>query len=198
MPDELHLTPQHGTTRPQQLALALLGIGVAVLAGYILQGFLRALVWALVFAIAIWPLYVRARNRWPPGKHNILLPTLFTLGIALVFLIPLVAVGIQVGREGASVVRLVLQYQKTGIPVPEFLGRLPFGHQAAANWWQAHLSEPAELQQLVGRINREQLVATSESVGAKVLHRGVTSIFTLLAVFFLLREIGRASCRERV
>jgi predicted PurR-regulated permease PerM len=187
MPDERH-DAEPGLTRPQQFALAVLGLGMAVLGAYILQGFLRALVWALIFAIAVWPLYRRARHRWPPRRHNILLPALFTLAVALVFLAPLIAIGIQIGREGASMVKLVTEYQNTGIPVPEFLGRLPAGREAATGWWQSHLSNPADLRALIGRINREQVVTYSESVGAKVLHRGVTSVFTLLALFFLLRD----------
>ena len=55
MPDELHHA-EPGLTRPQQFALTALGLGMAVLGAYILQGFLRALVWALIFAIAVWPL----------------------------------------------------------------------------------------------------------------------------------------------
>jgi predicted PurR-regulated permease PerM len=81
-----------------------------------------------------------------------------------------------------------LEYQRTGIPVPDFVGHLPVGGQALAGWWQANLSDPASLSALVGRINREQVMAYSESIGTRVLHRGAMSVFTLLALFFLLRD----------
>jgi predicted PurR-regulated permease PerM len=108
--------------------------------------------------------------------------------VSLIFLVPLVAVGIEIGREGASVVRLALEYQRTGIPVPGFMPSLPVGSQALTDWWQANLSDPANLSSLLGRINRDQFLASSERVGARVLHRAVTSVFTLLTLFFLLRH----------
>jgi predicted PurR-regulated permease PerM len=179
MPDEL---------RSQRIAVMVLGLALAALGAYILQGFLRAIAWGVIFALSVWPLYCRARRQWPARGHDILLPALFTLAITLVFLVPLVAVGIEIGREGGSVVRMVLEYQRTGIPVPEFVHNLPFGHQALTDWWQANLSDPASLSSLVGRINRDRVLTYSESVGTRVLHRGVTSVFTLLTLFFLLRD----------
>ncbi len=187
MPDEPDPSPVN-TAWAQRIALAVLGLGLAVLGAYILQGFLRALAWGVIFALAVWPLYCRARRGWSVRGHDILLPAVFTLAVTLVFLVPLVVVGIEIGREGASVVRLVLEYQRTGIPLPAFVRNLPVGHQALADWWQANLSDPASLSSLVGRINRDQVLAYSESVGTRVLHRGVTSVFTLLALFFLLRD----------
>jgi predicted PurR-regulated permease PerM len=187
MPDDLHRPPPDAA-RAQQIALAALGLALAALGAYILQGFLRALVWSVVFALAVWPLYCWARHRWPARGHDIMLPALFTLAVTLIFLVPLVAVGIEIGREGASVVRLALEYQRTGIPVPGFVHSLPVGSQALTEWWQANLSDPANLSSLLGRINRDQFLASSERVGARVLHRAVTSVFTLLALFFLLRH----------
>jgi predicted PurR-regulated permease PerM len=187
MPDEFR-RPMPEITRPQQLALAVLGLSLAALGAYILQGFLRALIWGAIFALAVWPLYTRVRRRWPARGHNIILPAVFTLAVTLVFLIPLVAFGIQIGREGASAVRMALEYQRTGIPVPDLLAHLPIGGRTLIGWWQANLSDPASLSALVGRINREQVVTYSESIGTRVLHRGASSVFTLLALFFLLRD----------
>ncbi len=46
----------------------------------VLHPFIPALVWAVILAIALGPLYARAERRWPPGGHNIALPVLFTGG----------------------------------------------------------------------------------------------------------------------
>jgi predicted PurR-regulated permease PerM len=189
MSDELRHPPPDAA-RSQRIALAALGLALTVLGAYILQGFLRALAWGGIFALAMWPLYCRARRAWPARRHDIGLPTIFTLVVILVFLVPLVAVGIEIGREGASVVRLLLEYQRTGIPLPDFVRNLPVAHLALADWWQANLSDPANLSSLVGRINRDHVLAYSESVGTRVLHQGVTSVFTLLTLFFLLRDGG--------
>ena len=187
MLDELDRPPPDAA-KAQRIALAVLGLALAAVGAYILQGFLRALAWAVIFALAVWPLYVRAQRGQPTRGHDIALPALFTLAVTLVFLVPLVAVGIEIGREGASVVGLVLEYQRTGIPTPEFVHHLPLGGQALATWWQANLSDPASLSSLIGRINRDKVLTYSESVGTRVLHRGVGSAFTLLTLFFLLRD----------
>jgi predicted PurR-regulated permease PerM len=55
MPDDLHRPPPDAA-RAQQIALAALGLALAALGAYILQGFLRALVWSVIFALAVWPL----------------------------------------------------------------------------------------------------------------------------------------------
>jgi predicted PurR-regulated permease PerM len=187
MSDERHRPPPE-TATAQRIALAVLGLGLAALGAYILQGFLRALAWGGIFALAVWPLYWRARRGWPARGHDIVLPAIFTLAVTLVFLVPLVAIGIEIGREGANVVRLALEYQRTGIPLPDFLHNLPVGAQALSDWWQENLSDPANLSSLIGRINRDQLLAYSESLGTRVLHRSVTPVFTLLTLFFLLRD----------
>lgn len=77
-----------GGDRGQRLLRALLVAGLLGLGLYILSGFLRALVWALVLAIALWPLFNRVRRRFPPGRHNILWPAVFTGLVALVLLLP--------------------------------------------------------------------------------------------------------------
>jgi predicted PurR-regulated permease PerM len=187
MPDELRFAGPE-PTRSQQVALAALGLTLIVFAAYILQGFLRALVWGVIFALAVWPLYARTRRRWPARGHGMVLPAVFTLGVTLIFLVPLVAFGVQIGREAASVVRAALEYQHTGIPVPEFVGNLPVGGQMVSRWWQANLSDPDSLSALLGRINRDEVIAYSEGIGTRLLHRVLTSAFTLLALFFLLRD----------
>ena len=77
--------------------------------------------WAGVFAIALWPLYSRAVARVGTGRHNILLPGVFTLAVALVFIAPLGLVGIQVAREAHGATEWVRNAQEHGIPEPDFI-----------------------------------------------------------------------------
>jgi predicted PurR-regulated permease PerM len=177
-------------SRLQQFSLAILGIALTVLGLYILQGFVRALLWAAIFAIALRPFYARAERRWPPGHHNILLPLVFTLGVALIFLVPLIVGGVALGSESAALFHTLLEYQRTGVPVPGVVAHLPFARQALGEWWQANLSDPANMQTLLGHINRGQVMAVSETYGGKILHMAVSSGFTMMALFFLFRDGG--------
>src|SRR5471030_2269663 len=93
----------HEPIRAQRAARIVLAAVLIALVLWTLREFLAALVWAGILAIAFWPSYQRAHRRWPSGRHNILLPSLFTLGIALVFVVPLVITGIQAGREVRTV-----------------------------------------------------------------------------------------------
>ncbi|WP_375465413.1 AI-2E family transporter [uncultured Methylobacterium sp.] len=168
------------------LVLALSGLGL-----WILSGFLPALAWAVVLAIALGPLYARAERRWPPGKHNVLLPMLATLLVALVFLAPLVILGVQAAREAHDVIDFAREAEKNGIPAPEFLGHLPFGAAQASAWWTENLSHPDAGSELLHRFDNGSMLGLSRNFGREVLHRAVLFGFSLVALFFLFRD-GRA------
>ncbi|MCI9879375.1 MULTISPECIES: AI-2E family transporter [Methylobacterium] len=168
------------------LVVALAGLGI-----WVLHHFIPALVWAVILAIALGPLYARAERRWPPGRHNILLPLLFTAAVALVFLIPLVVLGVQAAREAHDVVAWARSFEKSGIPVPDFLGHLPFGAAQAQAWWAENLSHPAAGSELLHRFDNSSVIGVTRSLGAQIVRRVVLFGFTLVALFFLFRD-GRA------
>ena len=114
-----------GSSRPQQAARAVLALLLTLLGLWTLYRYLPALIWAPILAIAVWPLYQRATRRWPPGKHNILLPAAFTLVIGLMFIVPLVLVGVQAGKEVRGLYHTIDKAQTDGLPPPEWLGKLP-------------------------------------------------------------------------
>src|SRR3954466_12779911 len=95
--------------RGPQLARITLALGLVLLGLWTLHGFLPALVWAVILAIATWPLYRRTRHRFPAHGHGILLPALFATAIALLFLLPLGLLAIQAGREAGALLRWVTE-----------------------------------------------------------------------------------------
>ncbi|WP_082507842.1 AI-2E family transporter [Methylobacterium sp. Leaf113] len=164
---------------------------VVVLAGlglWVLHHFIPALVWAVILAIALGPLYARAERRWPPGGHNIALPALFTAGVALVFLIPLVVLGVQAAREAHDVAGWVRSFEETGIPVPDLLGHLPFGAAQAQAWWAETLSHPAAGSELLQHFDKSAVLGATRSLGAEIVRRTVLFGFSLVALFFLFRD----------
>lgn len=165
------------------LALALLLLGA-----WTLRAFLPALIWAAILAVGTWPLYGRVKRRWPPGRHNILLPGLFTLGVALLVLVPLGLAGIQLAREGRVVYHFVEGARAHGIGVPDWLPGLPgFGVTAAA-WWRENLADPTGYSEFLARFEHGSAFAFSRQLGTQLLHRTVVFGFTLLALFFLYRD----------
>ena len=165
------------------LAVVLIGLGLWTLHRYV-----PALIWAAILAIAVWPLYQRAIRRWPPGKHNILLPSVFTVLIALLFLVPLVLVAVQAGKEVHGVLDNIAQARSNGIPPPEWLGHLPIGARQATDWWQTNLATPESANELLRRARQSQLVSNSGQIGADIAHRAVLFGFMLLTLFFLFKD----------
>ena len=191
-----------GASRPQQAARTLLATLLTLAGLWTLHRYVPALLWAAILAIAVWPMYQRAVRRWPPGKHNILLPSLFTLVLGLMFIVPLVLVGIQAGKEVRSVYQTIDKARTDGIPPPEWLSHLPLGKQQATNWWQDNLADPDSASALLQRARESNFVSNSGQLGSEIAHRAVLFGFMLLTLFFLFKDgdslteqLRRASAR---
>jgi predicted PurR-regulated permease PerM len=187
--------PENNTTRPQHTALLVLAIALALLGVWTLREFLPALVWACIIAIAIWPLYRRALTRFPPKHHNLLMPSLFTLCIALLLLLPLTLVAIQFAREAHDLFLWIDTLRKTGIPPPDWLSRLPVGAGPAKEWWANYLGNPAGAVELLHQLGRTNVLAATRLFGAQLVHRVVLFAMTLLSLFFVLRD-GESLARQ--
>ncbi|KAA0125272.1 AI-2E family transporter [Methylobacterium sp. P1-11] len=180
--------PPQEHARSQGAARVLLVLTLSALGLWILHEFLPALAWALVLAIALWPVYTRLEHRFPPGKHNILLPTLMTAAVALVFLVPLVILGIQAAREAHDVAEFVRSAEANGVPAPEFLQHLPYGAAQATTWWNDNLGHAQAGSDLLRRFENHSVLGASKNVGREVVHRIVLFGFSLVALFFLFRD----------
>src|SRR5919199_4697799 len=191
MPDGRQANRFAEPRRLQLIARMALAAVLILLGLWTIRSFLPALVWACILAIATWPLYEKAQRRWPPGRHNVLLPAVFTAAIALVFVVPFALLAVQAGREAHSLLLWFYDMQRTGLPVPDWVAKLPFGSQQVATWWQHSLADPAGASELLGRLNRAELVAYTRQLGSQLLHRTILFFFTLLTLFFLFRDGAR-------
>lgn len=182
------MTGPDGASRPQQVMKAALALLLTALGVWTLHGYLPALIWAGILAIAVWPLYQRASRRWPPGSHNVVLPALFTVATGLIFIAPLILVAVQVGREVHTLYEDIADARTEGIPAPAWLDRLPLAGQMATGWWQKNLADPDSAQALLARARKSEFVSNSGELGAEVVHRTVLFGFTLLTLFFLFKD----------
>jgi predicted PurR-regulated permease PerM len=165
------------------LAIALVGLGA-----WILHRFLAALAWAGVLAIALWPLYRRVARALPAGKTRILAPLVATLSVGLIFTVPFIYVAIEGARELHIVVQFLGEAQHNGIPAPEWVPQLPVVGRSLDEWWRTNLSDPNAAQELLGRLNPRSLASSARLYGAEIVHRLIIFGFTLLTLFFLLRD----------
>ncbi len=183
-------------TTPQRVALGVLILCLVLLGLYTLWGFLPALAWAAVFAVALWPFYCRVLAR--AGSHrSTLVSAAFTLGVALVFVVPVVLVGLQIGQEAHAASEWVGNAQEKGIPEPQALQKLPVGQAQVGAWWQQNLADPGQARVLLERVSHGRAGSTGRLVGEQVARRLTLFGFMLLTLFFLFRTGETVSAQLR-
>ena len=170
-------------TNARLLFVAVLGFTAV----YMLDAFIPALVWAGIFGIALRPQYRRLEIRFRTGGHNILLPLLSTLGVALVFMIPLVIIGMQLSHEARTVFSMIMNAREHGISEPAVVSSLPLVGSSVSTWWQENLASPESAAALLRGYARNSMEFSREA-GHQVLHRATQFAFTLVALFFLFRD----------
>ena len=178
----------HEGTGAQHIAIGVLALGLLLLGLFTLRAFLGALVWAGIFAIALWPLYQRAVGRRGTGRHNLLMPAIFTLGVALVFILPLGLIGIQLAGQADQAQDWLQNARDNGVAEPEVLQHLPFGQAQLDSWWQQNLGNPGSARKLVQQATHGHVAHVGRLVGEALVHRLTAFVFTLLTLFFLFRE----------
>ncbi|USI72941.1 AI-2E family transporter [Sphingomonas morindae] len=172
----------------QRRARILLSLALVLLGLWIVQGFLASLIWAAVIAIAISPLYGRVKRRWPKAASGALAPLIATTLIAAIVLVPITVGLFRAAAEAQDAVRWLASARDNGVPVPSWLFSLPVGSQSAVAWWQVHLATPEATRAELARFDNAYLIHHTQLVGKGLIHRSVVFAFTLLALFFVLRD----------
>jgi len=180
-----------------QWALGAMAALFVLLGLWTLKTFLPALAWAAIFAIALWPLYERAAAAAGQAGRSLLLPCVFTAGVALVFVLPLVLLGAELAREAHGIAQWAQNAQANGIGVPPALQSLPWAGPRLAALWQDNLAHPHPVAGLLGRLNQPGLLGEGRAFGASLLRRLTLFGFMLLTLFVLLREADAVTAQLR-
>lgn len=173
-------------TRAHSIAKASLGVLLALFGIWISATFIPSLIWAGIIAVAIDPLYARAEARWPRGRKA-WLPSIATILIAVLVLAPLTIGVIEAAREARTVVAWLADARANGLAEPDWVQNMPFATEIS-NWWQSNLATPEGTALQLDRMRGSLLGGHSAMVGRNLIHRSVVFAFTLIALFFLLRE----------
>ncbi len=178
-----------------RVARIILTLAVVALAGWITAGFLRAILWGGIIAIAIAPLYQRLEARWPGGRRGAL-PALVTLGVAVLFIAPLTMAVVEATHEVHQLALWLTTARAQGIPLPAFVDSLPVGREAVTRWWAATLATPDAA---AGTLDKANVIVLRHTrlFGADVLRRAVAFAFALLTLFFLLRDRAKVAAQAR-
>jgi predicted PurR-regulated permease PerM len=172
------LPPQ---TRPQYLAGIAAALGLLAAAVWMLATFLPALGWAIILAIATWPLFVAARRYSGRTRAAAAVTTL----IALVVLVPLVIAAVEAAREARAIITWVIETRKAGFEAPQWLANLPLIGALLADWLTSRLQDERSI------LSGTEVVSLTEwgrLIGGQAAKRTTTLLFALLIAFFVFRE----------
>jgi predicted PurR-regulated permease PerM len=164
------------------LALALLGLAVWTAAG-----FLPALIWATILAVSLWPLYLKFASHFSSGPSSGA-AFIFTAIVALVVFTPMSLAVYQVAQQGDVFVGWLTEARESGLAVPDWVARLPVAAGSIQSWWRANLSDPKAAGAWLQTINADNASEFLRTVGGQLLHRLFLLLFSLLTLFFLLRN----------
>ena len=169
-----------------------------------LRIFLPALAWALVVAVATWPLYRRfvlllSGYRHGRSHHHharrTLAAAIFTLLIGLILVRPLGIAAIRLGHEAFVLVHRAAASAANGVAPPAWVTGLPLVGSYLADWWTANLAQPGAVRDILSHVNDGFVLVWARALGTELLHRLLLFFFTLLTLFFLYRD-GAAFARQ--
>jgi predicted PurR-regulated permease PerM len=190
LPKSEPIPPLNGTLAPvgRQTArlifsIALMGVGL-----WVSRHFLIPLGWAVILAVALWPMYRPLVARGWFGDGSILQPVIFTLLVGLVLLIPLGFAAVEVGREGQAAAEWLRHAQESGIPEPGWLEQLPIAGSRAGEWWREHLAQPQRAYELHSTFDATSLASWTQAFGTGLLNRAFVFVITMIALFYLFRD----------
>ena len=187
--------PEDDAPPSHRIARVLLALAVVALAAWLTAGFLRAILWGAIIAIAIAPLYARLEAGWPAGRR-IALPALVTLAMAVLVIAPLTVAVIEATQEIHQVEHWIAGARAQGVAVPAFVAALPAGRDVVAKWWTTTLGTPDAAAGTLDKVN-VVVMHHSRLFGADVVRRTVAFAFALLTLFFLLRDRVAVAAQAR-
>ena len=162
--------------------IALLIIGSIV----IVFPFLSAILWAVVFAVTTWPLFVKVEKAL--GGRTSLAAAALTLLLALIFFVPMVYVGSKLVSQASIVFDHAQGLMEKGLgPLPSWLKGLPLIGGKLEGIWRNIGQDTSKLIEIV-KPHIKNILSLIISAGAGMARLVLLTILSLILLFFLLKE----------
>lgn len=163
---------------------------LVVIAGiYFFHGFVVPVLAALVIGFASWPLYRKMLQHI--GGNRTIGATLAIIFIIAFLVVPIgIAISYTIG-EVREWVAWVLDVNRNGASVPDWIAALPGVGLWLTEQWDRHIGEPGaigELIQIVSGANIGNIYRAVIAAGDGVFHLFLTMLFMLIALFFVYRD----------
>jgi predicted PurR-regulated permease PerM len=162
--------------------IALLIIGSIV----IILPFLRAILWGLVFAVTVWPFFIRVEKAL--RGRRALAAAIPTLLFILIFFLPLVYVSSKVVSRAPIALDYAQGLMEKGLgPPPSWLKGLPLvGVRLDGAWREMGQNAPRLIEVVKPYI--KDLLSSTVSAGAGVGRFVLLMVLSLIIFFFFLKE----------
>ena len=165
--------------------IALLVIGSIV----IVLPFLRAILWAMVFAVTLWPYFTKLEKVL--GGRTSLAAVVPTLLLALIFFVPMVYVGYKLVGQASIALDYGQGLMEKGLgPPPLWLKGLPLAGDRLVRIWQDLSHDTPKLIEMV-KPYIKNLLGSMVSAGTGMVQLILMTVLSLIIFFFVLKE-GRS------
>jgi predicted PurR-regulated permease PerM len=154
----------------------------------LLNHFLLSLAWAGLLAVITWPLHQHLLAR---GWTRLASATALVGGLVVMFAAPSLFLLNTVSNEVSTIETLLSQINSTGVPVPEWVARLPMVAKPVMQWWQDHLAVPGGLNLLIQTAAGDMvphLTRTIGTLGPSLLANALYLFLAMLTLFVLYVE----------
>jgi predicted PurR-regulated permease PerM len=169
--------------RAQEKLKIYLSLAILASAIWLLQGFVPAMLWAVVIAIATWPLRVKIAQKVKLSDKGV--AAIMTSAVAVLLFFPIVYALILAASDMEALTGWIVEVQKSGVAVPQWLHSIPKLGDQAVHWWSANLTDPAGFSSFLGSADNAWVKEVAQILGAQAAHRLITLIFTIVTLFFL-------------
>ncbi|AMN40476.1 AI-2E family transporter [Rhodoplanes sp. Z2-YC6860] len=177
--------PIHPATRKAARAVfALLLLAASIWTAF---HFLPALIWSVMLAISLWPLYIKVARWMSHGPSN-LSALLFTLLVTLIIVFPLSLTLYQLAEQSGVLSDLIKRAHDTGINVPEWVDHLPIAATQIAQWWRENLAKPESAAAWLQSLNVDSANSFLTAFGSQLIQRLFLLFMSLMVLFVLLRH----------
>lgn len=160
---------------------------------FVLKPFISALLWALILTFSTWPVF-----RWwvtiLKGNRT-LAASVTTLLLAIVFVIPLVVIGLSFANEATDLISNIRHTLEAGLPpLPDWVKNIPLIGEEIHNRWQVWTADESQFEQFVAPYLKKvkDFILKSTPVIIQALFQILLSIFVC---FFFYRD-GEESARS--
>lgn len=171
--------------RFQETARRISVLLLLLFAFWILKSFLASIAWALVIAIATWPVFQFFQRLVPLRFRRSVPAFICTALVTLLLLGPLVYAATDVAQDVQTVARWMEEVQRKGWPAPAWVEHIPWLGPALAARWNAALGVPGSVLRYLRDVDSGIILKWTRVVGLEVLRRVVVLALTVLVLFFL-------------